>query len=185
MSSRPSKPGEWWLIVSFSCVLIAPVLIGITFESGKEVAAMKKLGVVAEAEVMSRRTEEHTHNRKKGRTSSTTSYLLTLSYDLMSKNTFSAWNESGAYTPSKYPAKASGEFEVTQAQYDALPEGTKTMAAHIPDQYKSLNLAEEMKWQASGVQSMIQYAISGVLLLIAVWSGRRGWKARKAAKAAQ
>jgi hypothetical protein len=184
MSQKPARPGEWWLVLSVLGLLVGPVLIGITVEMDAEVAAMKKDGVVSEAVVVSRRSEERTRTSNKGRTRTSTSYLLTLSYDLMSKNRFADWNEGKVYEPAKYPAKTTAEIEVSQAHYESLTDGAKTMAVMLPGQFKSLALADEMKRLATGVQSMIQYAVSAAAILLGFWSGWRWWKARKAAKLA-
>lgn len=181
---RKSKPGEWWFVTAIVCALVAPVLIGITLETEAKVATIRKEGVVAEAVVKGHRTEEHTSTGTKGRTRSTTSYLLSLSYDLMSKNRFVEWNAGKAYLPSPNPAQGTAEIEVSQAQYNELSDGTQTLVALIPYQSDTMKLASEMKWLASGTQSLIQFCIAGVAALMAIWAGWRGWKARRAWKAA-
>lgn len=178
-----TKPGEWWFVASILFLVTSPVLFFITLDIDAKVAIIQKDGVVSEAVVKGHRTEEHTHTNSKGRTRSTTSYLLNLSYDLMSKNRFSDWNAGKPYLPSPNPANSTTEIEVKKPQYEELADGAQTMVALIPYKTETMKLASEMKWLASGTQSMIQYAISAVGLVVGIWTGLRGWKLRRAWKA--
>ncbi len=184
MNRRPAKPGEWWFALSFLCLLLAPVLLMITLETQKKIAALEKDSFVAAATVIGRRMQEHTKTGTKNRTLSTTSYLLTLSYDLMSKNRFADSNAGKAYLPSKDPVLSTGEIEVSRNSYDQLPEGHATLAAYLPGQADSLMLADEAKRLAKGVQTMIQGAIVVLALALGLFAAKLGFTARRAARLA-
>ncbi len=174
-----TKPGEWWFVASFLCLLCAPVLFFVTQETDQKIQAIVKDGIVSEAVVKLKYSREVAHTSSTGKARSTTSYMLSLSYDLMSKNRYADWSAGKAYVAPPYPAQTTAEIEVSKSDHESLKEGDKTLIAMIPYQSETVKLASDVQWLASGTQSRIQLALVVIMVLIGLWTGHRGWRARK------
>jgi hypothetical protein len=175
---RRSRPGEWWFAGSLLFAIAAPALIAITLELREKVALLQKEGVVCDAVLTGKRTGERTYTSTKGRTRTTTSYLLDLSYDALSKNRFAEWNNGRSYLPSVTPARATKEIEVSKADFEPMQVGAQTLLVVTPYPSNIAMLASEARDLASGVQIIVQWCLAALCLLLAVWCSWRGWRAR-------
>jgi hypothetical protein len=180
---RRSRPGEWWFAACLLFAIAAPTLIAITLELQAKVTVLQKEGRVSDAVLSSKRTAERTYTSTKGRTRTTTSYLLSFSYDALSTNRFDEWNNGRSYLPSVTPARSTKEIEVSKADYESMQTGTQTFLVVTPYPSNLAMLASEARSLASGVQIIVQWCLAIVCLLLAAWTGRRGWLARRAARA--
>jgi hypothetical protein len=180
---RRSRPGEWWFAACLLFAIAAPTLIAITLELQAKVTLLQKEGRVSDAVLSGKRTAERTYTSTKGRTRTTTSYLLSFSYDVLSTNRFDEWNNGRSYLPSVTPARSTKEIEVSKADYEAMQTGAQTFLVVTPYPSNLAMLASEARSLASGVQIIVQWCLAVVCLLLAAWTGRRGWLARRAARA--
>ena len=180
---RRSRPGEWWFAACLLFAIAGPTLMGITIELQGKVALLQEKGLVCDAVLSSKRTAEHTYTSTKGRTRTTTSYLLSFSYDALSKNRFEDWNNGRSYLPSVTPARSTKEIAVSKADFEAMQTGAQTFLVVTPYPSNLAMLASEARSLASGVQIIVQWCLAVLCLLLAAWTGRRGWLARRAAKA--
>lgn len=180
---RRSSPGEWWFAACLLFAIAAPTLIAITLELEAKVTLLQKEGRVSDAVLSGKRTAERTYTSTKGRTRTTTSYLLSFSYDALSTNRFDEWNNGRSYLPSVTPARSTKEIEVSKADYEAMQTGAQTFLVVTPYPSNLAMLASEARSLASGVQIIVQWCLAVVCLLLAAWTGRRGWLARLAARA--
>ena len=180
---RRSRPGEWWFAACLLFAIAGPTLMGITIELQGKVALLQEKGLVCDAMLSSKRTAEHTYTSTKGRTRTTTSYLLSFSYDALSKNRFEDWNNGRSYLPSVTPARSTKEIAVSKADFEAMQTGAQTFLVVTPYPSNLAMLASEARSLASGVQIIVQWCLAVLCLLLAAWTGRRGWLARRAARA--
>ncbi len=180
---RRSRPGEWWFAACLLFAIAGPTLMGITIELQGKVALLQEKGLVCDAVLSSKRTAEHTYTSTKGRTRTTTSYLLSFSYDALSTNRFEDWNNGRSYLPSVTPARSTKEIAVSKADYESMQTGAQTFLVITPYPSNLAMLASEARSLASGVQIIVQWCLAVLCLLLAAWTGRRGWLARRAAKA--
>lgn len=180
---RRSRPGEWWFAACLLFAIAAPTLIAITLELQAKVTLLQKEGRVSDAVLSSKRTAERTYTSTKGRTRTTTSYLLSFAYDALSTNRFDEWNNGRSYLPSVTPARSTREIEVSKADYEAMQTGAQTFLVVTSYPSNLAMLASEARSLASGVQIIVQWCLAVVCLLLAAWTGRRGWLARRAARA--
>ncbi len=180
---RRSRPGEWWFAACLLFAIAGPTLMGITIELQGKVALLQEKGLVCDAVLSSKRTAEHTYTSTKGRTRTTTSYLLSFSYDALSTNRFEDWNNGRSYLPSVTPARSTKEIAVSKADFEAMQTGAQTFLVVTPYPSNLAMLASEARSPASGVQIIVQWCLAVVCLLLAAWTGRRGWLARRAARA--
>lgn len=180
---RRSRPGEWWFAACLLFAIAGPTLMGITIELQGKVALLQEKGLVCDAVLSSKRTAEHTYTSTKGRTRTTTSYLLSFSYDALSTNRFEDWNNGRSYLPSVTPARSTKEIAVSKADFEAMQTGAQTFLVVTPYPSNLAMLASEARSLASGVQIIVQWCLAVLCLLLAAWTGRRGWLARRAAKA--
>ena len=180
---RRSRPGEWWFAACLLFAIAGPTLMGITIELQGKVALLQEKGLVCDAMLSSKRTAEHTYTSTKGRTRTTTSYLLSFSYDALSTNRFEDWNNGRSYLPSVTPARSTKEIAVSKADFEAMQTGAQTFLVVTPYPSNLAMLASEARSLASGVQIIVQWCLAVLCLLLAAWTGRRGWLARRAARA--
>ncbi len=180
---RRSRPGEWWFAACLLFAIAGPTLMGITIELQGKVALLQEKGLVCDAVLSSKRTAEHTYTSTKGRTRTTTSYLLSFSYDALSTNRFEDWNNGRSYLPSVTPARSTKEIAVSKADFEAMQTGAQTFLVVTPYPSNLAMLASEARSLASGVQIIVQWCLAVLCLLLAAWTGRRGWLARRAARA--
>lgn len=180
MSKSKGKPGEWWLIISLSCLLIGPILGLFTMGLRNENQAMQEQAVVAKAEVVRKFTEELTHSNRKGRQTNTTSYKLEVAYDAMSQNSFKGWVGGEPYKESQFPVRSTWSFETTQDWYEKVKEKDAVMIAMLPSELQSMDLAEEILETGKGPMYPLMFLGSAVLVIAGIGAGLLGWRQRKA-----
>jgi len=174
------KPGELTLMIGLALLLIAPFVLVIIHTEADEFALLKANGVVAEGEIVAHDSRENTRTSRKGRDRSTTSYLLEVRFDVMSRTPYADWAEGDGLVPSRYPALTTTTFEVSQPEQAASPVGSRQTVTFLPGDPGTMKLVSTVEARTSAAYFAQYYAAMAAMMLVGAWLMRRGWRLRKA-----
>ena len=176
------KPGELTLMIGLALFLIAPFVLVIIHTEADELALLKANGVVAEGEIISHDSREHSRTSRKGRDRSTTSYLLEVRFDVMARTPYADWAKGRELARSRFPALSTTTFEVSQPEQAASPVGSRQTVTFLSGDPNTMKLVSTVEAQTSAAYFAQCYAAMAAMMLAGAWLMRRGWRQRIAGR---
>lgn len=175
------KPGDFRLWFGILMVLGGPVVWGINAENDAKFAVLAERGVVAAGTVTDMTSDDRQYTTSRGRTRTTTDYVVEVSYDAMSEQPYADWRATGRYARPSYPTRSSWDVTLPKSEWEDMAIGEATHVVYLPGDLYSMRLASTVDAMINGWQSPLT-KLAAVLALLAgiwlTWSGGRiryGW----------
>lgn len=175
------KPGDFRLWFGILMVLCGPFVWFINAENDAKFAVLAEQGIVAAGTVTDMSSDDRQYTTTRGRTRTTTDYMVEVSYDALSEQRYAEWRATGRYAAPSSAIRSSWDVTLPKSEWEDMAVGQQTHVVYLPGDLYSMHLASTVESITDGWQSPITKLIA-VLLLVAgayfTWSGGRiryGW----------
>lgn len=155
------KPGDFRLWFGILMVACGPFVWFINAENEAKFAVLAERGIVAAGTI--------------------TDYVVELSYDALSDQSYAQWRATGRYETPSSATRSSWDVTLSKSEWEDMAVGQQTHVVYLPGDLYSMHLASTLEAITHGWQSPLTKLVAVLLLVAGVyrsWSGGRvryGW----------
>jgi hypothetical protein len=173
------KQGEWWLIFGLIGILLAVGIVGVVGTHMPRIAKLRAEGVVARATLLAKAEQTRHYRSSKGRDKTTTDYVLSVSYDLLSPQRYADLAPGKAPSTSANPVATSHDMISSKADYERYNVGDKFDVVYLRNRSFEPEFAEFVR----DYQPFYQIIFALAAGICGIWMALKGWRMRKLAAA--
>jgi hypothetical protein len=173
------KKGEWWLIFGLIGILLAVGIVSVVSTHMPRIAKLRAEGMVARATLLSKAEQTRHYRSSKGRDRTTIDYVLSVSYDFISRQRYADLAPGKAPAPSANPAISTHDMIGSKADYELYNVGDKFDVVYLP----SRSFEPEFHERVLNYQPFYQLLFALFAGIGGAWMTFKGWRVRKLASA--